>query len=137
MRQQIESVVFDLFSWKEGTFSFTDDPDGPAAADARVRVTTESLLMEGARRIDEWGRMSDRIPSADVAPRLAERRDDADSYIDLRPAEWETLALVDGEHTIRDIASELASTEFEVAKTVYGMLSTGLIEIMTEREVAA
>ena len=129
MRQQIESVVFDLFSWKEGTFSFADDKDDEAVVDAAVRVTTESLLMEGARRIDEWSRMSDEIPGAHVVPRLAMPRDENESYIDLRPAEWEILALIDGAHSLRDIAAELATSEFEVAKIVYGMLSTELIEI--------
>lgn len=129
MRQQIESVVFDLFSWNEGTFSFADEKDDTLVVDAEVRVTTESLLMEGARRIDEWSRMSDRIPNADVVPRLAEPRDASDSFIDLRPAEWEVLSLIDGAHSLREIATELAASEFEVAKSVYGMLSTELIEI--------
>ena len=129
MRMQIESVVFDLFSWNEGTFSFADGTDDDVKMDAAVRVSIESLLMEGARRIDEWSRMKDRIPSANVIPILAEPRDESDSYIDLHPAEWEVLALIDGDHSLRDIASELAVSEFEVAKTVYGMLSTELIEV--------
>jgi hypothetical protein len=137
VRQQIESVVFDLFSWNEGTFSFADGKDDEVRVDAIVRVSIESLLMEGARRIDEWSRMADRIPGAYVVPRLAEPRDGVDSYIDLHPAEWEVLSLIDGEHSLRDIAAELAISEFEVAKTVYGMLSTELIEVVQETGVAA
>ncbi|MEO8577743.1 MAG: DUF4388 domain-containing protein [Gemmatimonadales bacterium] len=137
MRQQIESVVFDLFSWNEGSFTFADGADHRVKADAAIRVSIESLLMEGARRIDEWSRMGDRIPDADVVPRLAETRDDAGSFIDLRPAEWEVLTLIDGEHSLRDIAAELALSEFEVAKTVYGMLSTELIEIVSQSVEAA
>jgi hypothetical protein len=138
MRQGIESVVFDLFSWKEGNFSFADGLDEEVKIDAAVRVSTESLLMEGARRIDEWSRMNDRIPGAHVVPALAEPRDGAESFIDLRPAEWEIVTLIDGLHSLRDIAAELALSEFEVAKTVYGMLSTGLIEITAAGvEVAA
>jgi hypothetical protein len=138
MRQGIESVVFELFSWKEGTFSFKDGLDEDVKIDAAVRVSTESLLMEGARRIDEWSRMADRIPGAHVVPALAEPREGTPSFIDLRPAEWEMVTLVDGLHSLRDIAAELALSEFEVAKTVYGMLSTGLIEITAPGvEVAA
>jgi hypothetical protein len=129
MRQQIESVVFDLFSWNEGTFTFADGKEDKVEMDASIRVSIESLLMEGARRIDEWSRMNDRIPGADVVPRLAQPREASDAFIDLRPAEWEVLSLVDGRHTLRDIAAELAVSEFDVAKTVYGMLSTELIEI--------
>lgn len=137
MRQQIESVVFDLFSWNEGSFTFADGSDKRVKADAAIRVSIESLLMEGARRIDEWSRMGDRIPDADVVPRLAETNDASDSFIDLRPAEWEVLTLIDGEHSLREIAAELALSEFEVAKTVYGMLSTELIEIASQSVEAA
>ena len=98
-----ENVVFDLFSWNEGTFSFADGTDDDVRVDASVRVSIESLLMEGARRIDEWSRMNDRIPGAHVIPRLAEVREKTDSYIDLRPAEWEVLTLIDGRHSLRDI----------------------------------
>jgi hypothetical protein len=135
MRQQIESVVFDLFSWNEGTFSFADGSDDTVQMDASVRVSIESLLMEGARRIDEWSRMNDRIPGAHVVLKL--RPHESESYIDLRPAEWEVLSLIDGVHTLRDIAAELAQSEFDVAKTVYGMLSTELIEISSESAEAA
>ncbi len=137
MRLQIENVVFDLFSWNEGTFSFADGTDDEVQMDASVRVSIESLLMEGARRIDEWSRMNDRIPGAHVIPKLAPVREESDSYIDLRPAEWEVLTLVDGNHSLRDIAAELAVSEFEVAKTVYGMLSTELIEIDSRAAEAA
>lgn len=138
MRQQIESVVFDLFSWNEGTFSFADGKEDKVQIDASIRVSIEALLMEGARRIDEWSRMGDRIPNAAVVPRLANPKESSDTYIDLRPAEWEILTLIDGRHSLYDIASELALSEFEVAKTVYGMLSTELIEVASAAtEVAA
>jgi len=130
-------VVFDLFSWNEGTFSFADGTDDDVRIDASVRVSIESLLMEGARRIDEWSRMNDRIPGAHVVPRLSQVRQESDSYIDLRPAEWEVLTLIDGKHSLRDIAAELAVSEFEVAKTVYGMLSSELIDIADHGAEAA
>lgn len=129
MKQQIETVVFDLFSWKEGTFSFTDEGMDGTRFDAAIRVSTESLLMEGARRIDEWSRMSDRIPHAQVIPYLADEGDRSGSFIDLRPGEWEVLAMIDGNNALSDIAAALALSEFEVAKSVYGMISTELIEV--------
>jgi len=136
-RLQIENVVFDLFSWNEGTFSFADGSGDNVQMDASVRVSIESLLMEGARRIDEWSRMNDRIPGAHVIPRLGQVNQESDSYIDLRPAEWEVLALIDGVHSLKEIATELAVSEFEVAKIVYGMLSTELIEISGQEAEAA
>ena len=129
MRLQIESVVFELFSWKEGNFSFTDADASDIDADAAIRVSTESLLMEGARRIDEWSRMADRLPDALVVPRLAALEDGPEPAIDLRPGEWEVLTMIDGERSVREIASSLGVSEFDVARTIYGMMSTGLIVV--------
>lgn len=129
MRLQIESVVFELFSWKEGTFSFTDGDAADIDADAAIRVSTESLLMEGARRIDEWSRMADRLPDALVVPSLAALNDGPEPAIDLRPGEWEVLTMIDGERSVREIASSLGVSEFDVARTIYGMMSTGLIVV--------
>lgn len=127
MRMQIEAVVFELMSWSEGFFSFGDSGQHSGSSDGAVRVSTESLLMEGARRIDEWSRMADRIPGAHVIPCFAPLREDGDSRIDLLPREWEVLATIDGRRDLLSIAGELAISEFDVAKIVYGMLSTGLI----------
>jgi len=127
MRLQVERVVFELFSWKEGNFSFTDGDAGSVDADAAIRVSTESLLMEGARRIDEWSRMADRLPDALVVPQLAPLGDGPEPAIDLRPGEWEVLTMIDGDRSVREIASSLGVSEFDVAKTVYGMISTGLV----------
>jgi hypothetical protein len=127
MRLQVERVVFELFSWKEGNFSFSDGGADAVNADATIRVSTESLLMEGARRIDEWSRMADRLPDALVVPRLAELGEGPEPAIDLRPGEWEVLTMIDGDRSVREIASSLGVSEFDVAKTVYGMISTGLI----------
>ena len=105
--------------------------------DTAVRVSTESLLMEGARRIDEWSRMMDRVPDSGVVPRLAPLGDGSQSFIDLLPREWEVLSLVDGIANLRVIAQELALSEFDVAKIIYGMLMTGLIELLGQNTAAA
>jgi hypothetical protein len=85
--------------------------------------------MEGARRIDEWSRMADRIPDASVVPRLAPLDDGPESFIDLLPREWEVLSVIDGDRNLHEIGRALVLPDFEVAKIIYGMLSTGLIEV--------
>ena len=65
MRVQIEEAVYYLFTWISGTFSFETDVQ-PEAQDFRVRITPESLLLEGARRVDEWGLIEKKIPSFDL-----------------------------------------------------------------------
>ena len=128
MRLQIESVVFELMSWHEGHFSFEEGAADAAATRTPIRVSTESLLMEGARRIDEWSRIADKIPSLAVVPALAPVDGDSETQLDLLPHEWEVLTMIDGTRDLRKIAQSLGRAEFEVAKIAYGLVSTGVIE---------
>src|SRR6478672_2828354 len=48
VRLQIEAVVFELMSWQEGFFSFVEGAASGASTEAVARISTESLLMEGA-----------------------------------------------------------------------------------------
>ena len=129
LRLAIESVVFELLSWQEGFFSFEERAVADVPLDARIRISTESLLMEGARRIDEWSRIADKIPSLSVVPMLAPVEDDRASVLDLLPHEWEVLMMIDGERDLRGIAGSLGSSEFEIAKIAYGLLSTGVVAL--------
>lgn len=129
VRLQIEAVVFELMSWRDGFFSFEECDVSDAGVEAEVHVSTESLLMEGARRIDEWSRMADRLPTLDVVPLLATAEDDHATRLDLLPSEWEVLAAIDGSSDLRGIAGTLGRSEFDVAKVVYGLLSTGVVAL--------
>jgi hypothetical protein len=134
LRMQIESVVFELMSWREGFFSFEERAaaDLAKSREARIRVSTESLLMEGARRIDEWSRIADKVPSLAVVPVLAPVRDDGQgSQLDLLPPEWEVLSMIDGQRDLRAIAGTLGRAEFDIARVVYGLVTTGVVEVRT------
>ena len=129
LRQAVENVVFELMSWREGFFSFEERSVSGVAVDARTRISTESLLMEGARRIDEWSRIADKVPSLSVVPSLSPVEDDRASVLDLLPNEWEVLMMIDGERHLRDIAGALGAGEFDVARVAYGLVSTGVIRL--------
>jgi hypothetical protein len=129
VRLQIEAVVFELMSWQEGFFSFVEGESSDESTEAVARISTESLLMEGARRIDEWARIAHKIPHLGVVPVLAPIDEDHPSLLDLLPNEWEMLAMIDGHSDLRGIATRLGRSEFDVAKIAYGLLSTGVIEV--------
>ncbi len=127
VRFQVEEVVFEVMSWREGYFSFTEGPLTDVPTEATVRIATEALLMEGARRIDEWSRIEGRIPHLGVVPTLAPAQPGNDGELDLLPPEWEMLAMIDGVRDVRGIASELGRSDFEVAKTLFGLESAGVV----------
>ena len=127
VRFQIEEVVFEVMSWREGYFSFNEGPLTEVPEEATVRITTEALLMEGARRIDEWSRIEGRIPHLGIVPGLAPTLAGAEGELDLLPPEWEMLAMIDRQRDVRAIASALGRSDFEVAKTLFGLESAGVI----------
>jgi hypothetical protein len=133
LRLQIESVVFELMSWREGFFSFEERSRDELPRDTRIAVSTESLLMEGARRIDEWSRIADVVPNLDVVPELApvgdDRGGDGGPTLDLLPHEWQVLTMIDGDRDLRAIAALLGRDEFETAKIAYGLATTGVVAI--------
>ena len=129
VRLQIEAVVFELMSWREGFFSFEERSTDEAPAEATIRISTESLLMEGARRIDEWSRIADKVPHLGVVPVLAAVNDDHPTLLDLLPNEWEVLTIIDGRLDLRGIANSLGRSEFDIAKIAYGLVTTGVVEL--------
>lgn len=137
VRQQIETVVFDLMSWGEGFFSFAEVSARDLPADTRISVSTESLLMEGARRIDEWSRIADKVPNLAVVPVFAAVADHHEAQLDLLPHEWEVLTMIDGERDLRGIAGGLGRSEFEVAKIAYGLVTTGVVELAVPGRASA
>jgi uncharacterized protein DUF4388/tetratricopeptide repeat protein len=129
VRLQVEAVVFELMSWREGHFSFSEGQLGEIPADALTSISTESLLMEGARRIDEWARIAHKVPHLDMIPALAAIDETHPSLLDLLPHEWEVLAMIDGRADLRTIATALGTSDFDVARIAYGLLSTGVIDL--------
>src|SRR4051794_32453427 len=59
---QIQEAVYFLFTWNQGTFNFEADV-APDPHDHVVSINPETLLLEGARRVDEWSLVEKKIPS--------------------------------------------------------------------------
>jgi hypothetical protein len=135
IRLQIEEVVFEVIGWREGYFSFVEGPLGGVRPETGIRIPTEALLMEGARRIDEWSRIERQVPHLGVVPSLATGAGEREAVLDLRPPEWEVLALIEGTRDLREMAAALGRSEFDVAKTVFGLYSSGVVTLHDPRRV--
>ena len=128
LRFQMEETIYEIMAWEQGYFKFEERRE---VAEQRLlaRVRVESLLMEGARRIDEWTRLESKVPGPDSVPALAPPSERDATPLDLKPDEWEVLAEVDGERDVRQLAADLGRSEFEVAKIIYGLVSTGVLMV--------
>ena len=126
-----DSAVYEMAIWSEGTFSF--DP-GKESGTVTIHMSNASLMMEAARRLDEWRVLSRKIPSLDLVPYFTSREHGADQ-VTLSPQEWILVTRIDGERSIEGIAAELKWAPFDVSKLLFGMITTGLVALGTPGEL--
>jgi tetratricopeptide (TPR) repeat protein len=128
LRFQMEETIYELMGWEEGYFKFEERTEiAMQRLIAAIRV--ESLLMEGARRSDEWTRLEAKVPGPESVPVLAPPEERDAEPLELRTEEWEVLAEIDGERDIRQLAADLARSAFDVAKTVFGLVNAGIVQV--------
>lgn len=123
MRVQVEEAIYYLFTWQRGSFQFEVD-DRPDESEFSLSINPESLLLEGARRIDEWGLIEKKIPSFDLVFSLDAERLQA-AGVALTDAQRAILSLVDGTHDVASIVERTGLGEFEVGKALYGLVTAG------------
>src|SRR5881398_3639822 len=66
LQLQILQIVYRLFRWKDGDYHFSQETTIEYDRDNVAPITAESILMEGARMIDEWPIIEKRIRSSDL-----------------------------------------------------------------------
>jgi hypothetical protein len=120
-----DSAVYEMAIWSQGTFSFNP---GEESEQVTIHMSNASLMMEAARRLDEWRVLSRKIPSLDLVPYFTSREQGADQ-VTLSPQEWILVTRIDGEQTIEEIASDLKWAPFDVSKLLFGMITTGLVAL--------
>ncbi|HVR43881.1 MAG TPA: DUF4388 domain-containing protein [Thermoanaerobaculia bacterium] len=118
-----EEAVYALAIWKEGDFVFAQTEE---TTEQTITRSNTNLLMEAARRADEWKVLSRKIPSVDMIPILLPR-DNRHEQITLNPQEWLLVTRIDGQQSVAGIAQSLELSSFEAAKILYGMLTAELV----------
>ncbi len=125
IRLQIEEAVYFLFTWAQGSFNFEADIR-PDDASLLVSINPESLLLEGARRVDEWSQIEKKIPSFDLIFAV-DRARLASSGVQVTPEQERLLALLDGRRDVNALVDASGTGEFEVGKALFVLLSGGFV----------
>jgi Domain of unknown function (DUF4388) len=122
---QGEEAVYALAIWSQGEFRF--EP-GSATEHRTITKSNTNLLMEAARRLDEWRVLSKKIPNTDMIPEFVVQ-ENREGQINLNTSEWLILSKIDGHRSIKAIASASNLSVFDAAKILYGLIATGLIRL--------
>lgn len=126
VRNYIEERIYEFFSWHRGEFRFVDT-EREEISTIHLQISTENLIMEGSRRIDEWDRILKKFPSSDVVLKLSHVKEEK---IDLTSSEWAIISKIDGKKTLKELTEIRGRKDFNTYKTIYGLVSTGLVEFV-------
>ena len=120
-----EEAVYALAIWRQGEFRFEPGVDTEART---ITKSNTNLLMEAARRLDEWRVLSKKIPSTDLVPEFVVQ-ENREGQINLNTSEWLILSKIDGNRSVKAIAVASGLSVFDAAKMLYGLIATGLIRL--------
>ena len=157
---QIMQIVYRLFRWKDGDYHFSQETTIEYDRDNVTPISAESILMEGARMIDEWPIIEKRIRSYEMVFRkkltdqeivvvgaedadevdfgdgVAKKRKGGGDKIRISQEEKSIYDLVDGTMTVSDIVEVSRHSEFDTNKALYELVTRDLIEEVRGRGAA-
>jgi len=121
LRLKAEETIYDLFLWEQGEFSFREEPI-PENLPVQLNLDVMGVLLEGARRADEWERMRQIVPSprATFAPG------------DVPPAdvfEARVVSLASEGRTLAGMTYELHCSDFEAASLLVSLVQRGVLKV--------
>ena len=139
VRTFVAEEIYDLFTWGEGAFDFKEgqpiqgffDPE-VAAADLSIEVN--ELILEAARRQDEWDRINRALGSQkDVYAVRKEREEEAKAITD--PATAVVLQCLDGRKTLQRVIVESGLGRFTVSKVLADLISKRFVRQLSVAEL--
>lgn len=127
LRRHTEAAVYKTMAWRDGDFFF--EKTAPPVFEMPLQIKVDDLLLEGARRADEWTLIEQKIPTFDLVfePMIGNAEELTTrgmSDIDLK-----VFSLIDGRRTVQDIIDDACLGDFDVAKSMFILLSVNLIRI--------
>jgi CheY-like chemotaxis protein len=128
-----EEAIYRALIWNAGTFAVQFQP---VTNEDIIPTSTQGLLMEGMRRVDEWGRLLEQSPPLDtifeidkdqLVERLSEIPDELNGI----------LKLLDGHRTLLQVIDESPFEDLSTLSTITKLFFEGLLKIRDEKPANA
>lgn len=118
-------AAFRMLTWMTGTFEL-EPPDEKSVLE-EIQDSTEGLLMEGMRQLDEYRRIEAELPAREEA--LALPSPLQPPLHDLKPAELDTLQLVINYGQFQAILDRSGRTDLETAQAVLSLIQKDYVAV--------
>lgn len=133
IRLQVEEIFYSILQFKKGSFYFfpRDESEFPSA----LTLSTQELMMEGVRRIDELSYMRERIPSSrTVLIQAKQLQPENEGKLDKR--ERAVFQFVDGVKDVSEIARLSGLGEFDATKALFQLLQSNYVRVIDDGPIS-
>ncbi len=127
LRAQVEEVVYSVFSYPSGDFNFVDG-QVPEAGHILVELNSLNVMMEGARRFDEYTEIAHELPEGGTILRQVPSPRFSTPEITITAEDADVLVAVNGERTIDQIVAAGAHGEYVSSKSLHKLIQCNLVE---------
>jgi hypothetical protein len=128
--QQLSDIFHAIVLCREGSFVLMDQELDEKAAH-NIQLSTQSLLMDSIRKIDEMAHFRKRIPHNKM---YVSKKHASDGK--LKEDEDRVLALANGQRTVLELGQAAKLAEFDVTKIIFRLLEGGYATV-AERSMAS
>ncbi len=151
----ITQKIYRLFRWKEGEYYFEPREEKAFQDDYFVPLSTQAILMEAVRLLDEWPQIRKKIPSlemvfkrntriepstimvSDAAEEAQEQRERTPTPSIgeppiITPQAHLLYQAVDGTRTVKDLMDSCGLNDFETCRLLSQLMDKQLIQIKSE-----
>lgn len=126
-----QELVHKTFSWRDGTYQFIGGDEALAGLRNRVSLKIDSILMEGARRADEWPRLLERIPGPDTVIDVTGTPSSA-----LGERATFVLEQIHGPTRVGEVLKRARLSEYDTYETLLHAVEAGIVQILERPEAA-
>jgi len=126
LRLKTEEAIYDCFLWPDGEFTF-EEGKLPETIPVSLPLDLTGVILEGARRTDEWERIHKVFPSRLTTFEIV--GDVVESSSDLSEEDERVLELVERGKNLAEISLELHAVEFYAASKLLELHERKLVRV--------
>jgi hypothetical protein len=125
LRRSAVSTAYKVMSWRDGDFCF--EKASPPVFSTTLQLKVDDLIMEGTRRADEWALIQQKIPNFNAVYEAMIGNAEELTTRGMSDLDLKVFSMIDGRRPVREIMDASGLGEFEVAKSLFILLSVNLI----------
>ncbi len=134
VKYQVREIIYSLFLLEEAEFEFIEGQI-PSNEVITLKMSMGNLIYEGAKKIDNWTRIKNEMPSMETVLKLSSDPVTLFQNVELSPQDRKMLSIIDGTKTIKELIDSSWIGSFEGLKILYVLWSIGVIEEKKKKDM--